>query len=284
MQAVQVTDALCEHGEGAVWWGSTQSFRWLDMNRGSILERAVGSPEVTRRETGLASIAFLRPCTTGGFVAGSGGDLWHFDADKAGAARWVGRAEVGAGERFNEGCCDPAGRVLAGSTTIPREPGGGALYRFAPDGTAERLIENVTLGNGISFTDRSDVFYFVDTPTRRMSRCGLRGDGSVAMEEFLDLSAVEGWPDGLCVDSENAVWVAFFGGAQVRRYDADGTLTDVVALPTPSVTSCALGGTNLTTLFITSSQMNAVGDPIAGAAFEIEVDVPGIPVLEAAGF
>ena len=49
-------------------------------------------------------------------------------------------------------------------------------------------------------------------------------------------------PDGLTVDDRGDIWVALWGGGELRRYRPDGTLLTSVAVPVERPTSCAFGG------------------------------------------
>jgi len=81
-------------------------------------------------------------------------------------------------------------------------------------------------------------------------------------------------PDGLTVDSEGSVWVALWGGSEVRRYAPDGRLALTVDVPAANVTSCAFGGPDLRTLYITTA---AGPGRSGGALFACQVAVPGLP-------
>jgi sugar lactone lactonase YvrE len=58
-------------------------------------------------------------------------------------------------------------------------------------------------------------------------------------------------PDGMTIDAEGGLWVAFWDGWEVRRYAPDGALDVVVRVPAAQVTSCTFGGPNLADLYIT---------------------------------
>jgi sugar lactone lactonase YvrE len=92
-------------------------------------------------------------------------------------------------------------------------------------------------------------------------------------------------PDGLTVDAEGGVWVAFFGSGAVRRYSPEGRLDAVVEVPAGQVTACTFGGEGLDELFITTSRENLGpdDDPLAGSLFRAEVGMRGLPVREFAG-
>jgi sugar lactone lactonase YvrE len=88
-------------------------------------------------------------------------------------------------------------------------------------------------------------------------------------------------PDGLCVDAEGAIWVAFWDGGEVRRYSPKGEMIARVHLPVSRPTCCAIGGTNGTTLYITSayselSDEQRGKEPDAGRLFSVDVGVQGM--------
>ena len=89
-------------------------------------------------------------------------------------------------------------------------------------------------------------------------------------------------PDGLTVDAEGMLWVAFWGGGAVRRYDPAGRALEEVRTDAPQTTSCCLGGADGRTLFITSaanglSAEQLQADSRSGRLFATEVEVPGPP-------
>jgi sugar lactone lactonase YvrE len=95
-------------------------------------------------------------------------------------------------------------------------------------------------------------------------------------------------PDGLAVDAEGGVWVALWGGSQVRRFTADGMLDDIVELPVSQVTSCAFGGEDWGELYITSAsweydEARFQDEPLAGAVFAARPGVSGMPTSRFAG-
>jgi sugar lactone lactonase YvrE len=63
--------------------------------------------------------------------------------------------------RTNDGACDARGRFWIGTTELRFAPCAGALYRY--DGRLERVLEDVTLSNGLGWTPDDARMYYVDT-------------------------------------------------------------------------------------------------------------------------
>jgi sugar lactone lactonase YvrE len=185
--------------------------------------------------------------------------------------------------RMNEGGCDPDGRFYCGSMAYDATPGAAALYRLDPDGGVRRVLDGVTISNGLEWSPDGSLAYYVDTPTHRIDVFDYDAErGLTGRRPFVRFGDDER-PDGLTVDSEGGVWVALFGGGAVHRYTPEGRQDAVVELPTPQVTACTLGGADLDRLFITTSAEKREGDPVAGSLFTVEVGVRGRPVREFAG-
>jgi sugar lactone lactonase YvrE len=281
MRAEQVTGSVAYHGEGPVWsvrWGG---LRWVDMLAGDVLSLA-DDGTVGRRHVGSLAAA-LRPRRGGGAVIAvergfaleePDGTLAHLDPV------WTDPSV-----RMNEGGCDPDGRFWCGSMAYDKRAGGAALYRLEPDGTVHRVLDGVTISNGLEWSPDGSLAYYDDTATGQVDvfdydpAAGLTG-----RRPFVELTGGER-PDGLTVDAEGGVWVALNGSGVVRRYGSDGVLEEVVELPTAKVTACTFGGPALDQLFITTSRegMAPDEDPVAGSLFRADVGVPGLPVREFAG-
>ncbi|HEY3688547.1 MAG TPA: SMP-30/gluconolactonase/LRE family protein [Streptosporangiaceae bacterium] len=282
-QAVQVAEPVAWHGEGPVWhepWGLV----YVDMLAGDILRLDPGSGAVRRNHVGSVA-AVVRPRTNGGAVVAVERGFALIDpGTPPEEARHLGDLWTGTSVRMNEGGCDPDGRFYCGSMAYDKSTGAGSVYRLDPDGSTRTVLTGVTVSNGLGWSPDGGTAYYVDTPTRRIdafdysARDGLTGRRPLVAE-------VPGRPDGLTVDAEGYLWVALFGGGAVLRYRHDGRLDDRIELPVTQVTACALGGPGLRTLYVTTSKdgIDPAAQPLAGAAFAAQVDVPGLPVLPYAG-
>ena len=79
-----------------------------------------------------------------------------------------------------------------------------------------------------------------------------------------------GYPDGMCVDLEGNLWVAEWEGSRVRKWNPNtGACIAEVRLPCDRVTSCCLGGINLTDLYITTAKKE--NDMLGGSLFKITI-------------
>jgi sugar lactone lactonase YvrE len=187
--------------------------------------------------------------------------------------------------RMNEGGCDPDGRFWCGSMAYDQRPGAASLYRLDPDGSVHRVLDGVTISNGLEWSPDGSLAYYDDTATHRTDVFDYDPDTGLTGRRPFVRFPDDGNPDGLTVDADGGVWVALFGGGAVHRYRPDGVLDEVVDLPTAQVTACTFGGPALDQLFITTSRegMGPDEDPLAGSLFRAEVGVAGLPVREFAG-
>ena len=157
--------------------------------------------------------------------------------------------------RFNDGEVDPWGRFVAGTMDWQQAEPLGSLYRLSDDGEVCKVIEGVTISNGLAWAaDRRKLFY-VDTPTRRIDVFDVDPETGVlsGRRTHLEIDRACGDPDGLALDIEGCIWLACYKGSQVRRYTPDGRLDRVVRLPVTHVTSVAFGGARLDELYITTA-------------------------------
>jgi sugar lactone lactonase YvrE len=280
MRAEQLTDSVAYHGEGAVWYPGWGGLKWVDMLAGDVLSLDENSGEIGRQHVGSVA-AIVRPRASGGFVVATERSfaVWSDEAEE-----WSTPPLWDDAIRFNEGSCDPVGRFLVGSMSYEREQGAGAVWRLNLDGSTERLFGDVTISNGLGFTAEGTLAYYVDTRTRRIDVFTVTDGELSERRPFVHIPEGIGNPDGLCIDAEGGVWVALYGGSAVRHYSSTGALETVVEVGAQKVTSCTLGGPTLSTLYITTSRENLGPDdePSAGALFQADVGVAGIPVLTSA--
>jgi len=276
MQAEAVTGPVAGHGEGPVWSDGWGGLRWVDQLAGDVLHLEAGGGVLRRHVAPV--VAAVRPRRGGGAVLGVERGFALEAPD--GTVEVLPPLWDHAGERMNEGGCDPDGRFYCGSMVEARRPTG-RLHRLDPDGTVTTVLGGVTVSNGLDWSPDGTVAYYVDTATGRIDVFGYDVDtGLTGRRPFVVVPDADGHPDGLVVDAEGGVWVALHRGGQVRRYDADGDLDAVVEVPVPRVTACTFGGPALDELYITTSKAGeGPGDTaLAGALFRAHVGVRGRPV------
>ena len=128
--------------------------------------------------------------------------------------------------RANDGDVDPAGRFWIGTLCEDEAPDRAALYRYDPDGTLTPVLQPVSLSNGLAWATGEQRMYYVDTPTKRVDVLDYdAATGEVSNRRpFALIEDGGGVSTALRIDVEDGVWVALYGGAQVRRYGPGGTL------------------------------------------------------------
>jgi sugar lactone lactonase YvrE len=275
-------------GEGPVWDPRIGKLVWVDIPNGTVFTTDPATGETVRRDVGRA-VGIVLPRAAGGYVAAIQDGFYTLAED--GRTELIAPVEAtNPATRLNDGEIDPQGRLWAGTMGWEAEPGAGALYRLDPDGTVTRMVDDITISNGLGWSPDGTVMYYVDTVTLRVDMFDfdpVSGDIS-NRREFVTIRHGGGRPDGLTVDSEGAVWVATWPGYGVHRYLPDGTLDAVIPMPVSNVSSIELGGPDLRDAFITTawellSDAEHMAQPLSGSLFRTRVEVPGKPRVPFAG-
>lgn len=275
-------------GEGPRWDAPAKRLLWVDIEAGALhlFDPARGDD----RAIPLGNrVGAATPTETGGVLVALADRLAMVDPEEE-SVRTLVELPHGEGLRLNDGACDPAGRFWVGSVALDDAPGAGALYRYSSDGGLDRVLEDVTISNGIGWSPEGRTMYYVDSMTYRVD-CFDFDPGTGAISNRRPFAVIErgaGIPDGLAVDDEGCIWLALWGRAAIRRYSPDGELDRVLAVPADNVTACCLGGGDGRSLYVTTAsvQLSAAQrarQPLAGSVFVTKVDVSGPPAQPFAG-
>jgi sugar lactone lactonase YvrE len=183
------------------------------------------------------------------------------------------------GNRMNDAKCDPNGVLFAGTMGDKKSPSG-SLYRINSEGF-EKVCKDITVSNGLAWSPNGSTIYYIDSGKRsvQISDFDLSTSSIIGFKNFIEFPTSFGIPDGMCADKEGGIWVAFFGGQQVRRFSESGIQTHEINLPVPLVTSCCFAGEDSTTLYITTASID-LGDgrkigSEEGNLFCVDVGIPG---------
>jgi sugar lactone lactonase YvrE len=268
-------------GEAPLWDPGTETLWWIDIEG----QRLLGfSPEGGREQAhNLPSMPGLIVARrTGGLVIGLEDGLHAVESAQGLGERLVAVEPDDARTRLNDGKADPAGRVWFGSmdktgcgATI------GSLYRLDLNGAVDRYRRDVGIPNAIAFAPDGRTLYFADSRTRTVEAFSYDPETGEPGASRLFVRYEEGEsPDGTCVDSQGALWIAVIGGSRLERRLPDGSLDTIVRLPVSRPTMPMLGGRDKRTLFVTSqrrylSREQLQAEPFAGDLLAVRVDVPG---------
>lgn len=278
-----VLDARAELGEAPSWDAATRRLLWVDITPGIVhrFDPATGEDETWHVGT---SIGAAVP-TDGGRLALATRDGFAILDPATGRAEPI--ADIGAsavGTMMNDGKVDPAGRFWAGTKDVDGRRPIGSLFRLGAAREAVRVLDGVTISNGLAWSPDGRTMYYIDSATYGIDAFEFVPEtGSVSNRRGLvELPRAWGLPDGMTVDAQGLLWVAFWGGSAVRRLSPRGDLVEVVELPVSQVTSCAFGGSALDELFVTSARDGVPEDqrasqPHAGGVFRLRPGVPGLP-------
>jgi len=265
MQIEVVSRYRAKLGEGPLWREETASVLWIDIRGAALVETdpAMGRTSATALTDAPGAVAL----TDRGVMLAMGQALIV-------GGNEVARLPPGQPGRFNDGKADPSGRFWIGTANALGRADC-ALWRY--DGAFVPVLTGVTMSNGLGWSPDGRIFYYVDTGTQCLDAFDCGPDGGLTGRRTLLRLPAGHLPDGLSVDSEGRVWLALWGGGCVLCVTPDGRIDRQVTLPVPLVTSCAFGGADLRTLFITTAQGDKAPGPLEGALFAVDVGAQGLP-------
>jgi sugar lactone lactonase YvrE len=275
-----VVDAHATLGEGPVWDADAGMLWWVDIE-GKEIHRF---DPATRADTTIPTpshVGAVALRARGGLLAALADGIWTLDPGTGALERWLELGEP-PHVRSNESKCDPAGRFLVGTMAYDYAPLG-SLYSIEADGSIRLLLSELEIANGMAWSADGGTFYYIDSPTRRVDAFDydLKTGTISRPRPHLAFDIPVAKPDGMAIDSEGGLWIAFWDAAEVRRYGPDRSLDVVVRVPAMQVTSAIFGGPDLRDLYITSattglSAAALAEQPLAGGLFHVRIPVAGL--------
>lgn len=281
-QALEVAlrcDALL--GETPVWDPTAQVLYWVDILGNAVhrYDPATGSDSSFATSAPVGCIALCGD----GLVMAIGDHIATSRSDGSGF-QWGSRVSAREGIRFNDGRVDAQGRFYVGTMDVRESNPIGALHVVDGGGAVRTALDSVVVSNGLDFSDDGTLLYHIDSPTQGVDLYVVDpATGSLSNRRRLfDVDPKLGEPDGLVLDREGCLWISFWGGARVVRFDQVGTKLREIALPVSQPTGITFGGANLSQLYITSAReglnRTELGkQPLAGSLFIFPAGVEGRP-------
>ncbi len=161
-------------------------------------------------------------------------------------------------------------------------PGGefapGILALVTPDGSARQVADGFAFANGMVVTPDNSTLILAESYGHRLTAFDIDASGSLSNQRvWADLGG--NYPDGICLDAENAVWYADVPAKRCVRVRKGGEVLQTVDLDRGCF-ACMLGGVDRRTLFLMAAEYPpASWGPEAartGQVLTIEAPAPGV--------
>ena len=245
-------DRRCHLGEGPSSSGKNNEIvTWVDIINGKVLTKNLENLATSEYKL-EEHVGFALPRINGGEVLGINSGPVLRDVD--GKITKLPQRETDRFKaRWNDAKISPSGEIFLGTLTYDLIPDQSALYKMTSDGQEiKKVMDEITLANGLDWSVDGQTFYFIDS----LKHCvyAFNYDGKNLSDKRIviqfDSSTI---PDGMCVDSEDGLWIAFWDGSEVRRFDEKFKLSEKIEFPVKNTTSCAFAGKHLDQLIVTSA-------------------------------
>jgi len=277
-----VGNYVAQWGEGPIW--IEDALYYVDIEKHKVLRYL---PEINAEESwdvGERVGAVVSRENGGLIIAGDTG--FSFLDDLSGDVEGIYDPEdEKADNRFNDGKCSPDGSFFAGSISLVKKEGDASLYRLDPDLSVTEVYNGVTNSNGLAWNAAGDTMYYIDTPRREVMAFDYSG-GKLSNERVvIDTKHIDASPDGMTIDANGNLWVAFCHGACVACFNpVTGKEEHRLEIPCLETTACAFGGDDLSDLYITTGIHKSEVEEHAGRLWKVSgLGVTGVPSLSFKG-
>ena len=268
-------------GEGALWDAERQVLWFVDIKRHLLwhFDPATGSNSSAEAP---GQIGWAIPAEGGLLLCGLQDGLYTFDPETQDFTKIAAIDGEPSGNRLNDACTDPWGRVWFGSMDDSEGQASGRFYMFDRGQIEPAGPDGITITNGPAVNASGDRIYFTDTTAQTIHVAPLSKDGVGEARPFVRTADAfpDAYPDGPVVDAENHVWTGLYLGSRVARYSPDGELVDSFEMPARDITKMTFGGADFGTAYVTSATKNMdAADmerwPQAGSLFAFDAPVKG---------
>lgn len=279
------THDIC--GEGVVWHPEDVALYWTDINR-RLLHRysiADASVETWQFDQPVTAVVLTSDPKLVLIVLGGSIILWDIENCLRTAlfhlASWPR-------VRCNDARVGPDGALWFGTMQNNVKPDGGAtpvtenlgeLFSLDASGQVKVWHDGIGITNTVVWSPDGGRLFFGDTVSNSIYVANFdRALGLTTKPQIFIHGFDRGLPDGSAVDAEGYIWNCRYGGNCIVRFAPDGSVAEVIEIPAKNPTTCAFGGADLKTLYITSAAgTDADGGELGGALFSMQVTTAGLP-------
>ena len=278
-------DTVAGLGEGSIWDYKNNRLLWIDVTEAKVYIYTPSDSKNVEIDVGK-TIGTIVPCEKNTAIVALIDGIYELDLETE-KLTFICQPETPRVEsnKYNDGKCDAKGRLWVGTMDINTTPGKGGLYVVTGGkGEYKKVLDNVSVSNGVCWSLDGDKMYYQDSPLKTISAFDFDANKGVISEreEVVKIPKNMGDPDGNTLDATGMVWSAQWGGACVCKWNPHtGQMLQKIDIPALNVTSVAFGGENLEDLYITTASKYMPEDkeslyPEAGKLFVCKPGCKGI--------
>jgi sugar lactone lactonase YvrE len=154
----------------------------------------------------------------------------------------------------------------------------GVITLVSPDGVARVVADELAFPNGMLVTPDNETLIVAESYAKRLTAFDIEQDGGLANRRvWAELG--DGVPDGICLDSEGAIWYADVPNRRCVRVREGGEFLQTIELDRGCF-ACALGGPDRRTLFLLATVWNGpqgmFAEPRTGQLLTVQAPAPGV--------
>ncbi len=271
-------------GEGPLWSARDNALYWVDILSPALHRYSMSDQSVQTWVMPEMLGWVIERKNASGFIAGFQSGFAALVLEPFSIMPMIDPEKHLPNNRMNDAKADLSGRIWAGTMDVGIKLQTGSLYRLDPDHTIHKVDNDYRITNGPALSPDNHRLYHTDSARGLIYSFDLTADGQLLNKStFITFAADWGKPDGMTVDAEGCLWVAHWGTGQVSRFDSDGVRMRSLQLPASQITSCTFAGPGLDRMFVTSAAVDADSETHAGALFEIDPYVRGLPTAQFGG-
>ena len=284
MHIETIWPASLDLGEGPLWEPHSGRFFFVDIHGRAVHAWHAASGQ--RQSWAMPErIGWLVPRRDGdGFMAGLQSGFARLWLEPAMHLEKLGTPHAGQPDvRLNDAKADCHGRIWAGSmNNVDTRRADGQLTRLDPDGRFTVVEQGIHIANGPCISADGRRMLHTDSGLDSVFDYRLSPQGEIMDKQLWKrFGGPQGTPDGMTLDAQGNVWIAFWGGACVRQFSPQGVLLQRIDLPALQITSMAFGGEDLQSLVVTSARNGMTAQqlaqyPASGSVFLLRPGVAGV--------
>ena len=161
--------------------------------------------------------------------------------------------------------------LMAGEEFAP-----GIVALVTPDGSARQVADGIAFPNGMAVTPDNSTLIVAESYGNKLTAFDIAPDGSLSDGRLW--AGVDGFPDGICLDAEGAVWYADVPNKRCVRVREGGEVLQTIDADRGCF-ACMLGGADGRTLFIVAREWRGVDstadDERTGQLLTVAAPAPG---------